>query len=340
MWSNFGTLAVKDGTRIAYGHTRDNLEAFFGKDKLLGSIGPSDADKFRADLVAKGLAAATVSRRITIARQMFRKALKWKRITENPFTETKAGSQRNPARLRFIEREVIDKVLKACPSLDWQLVIALARYGGLRVPSELANLQWRDVLWEAKRIIVHSPKTEHHTGHAMRTIPLFDELEPLLLKALTREEPGQHVIADSKLRNLKSNLRSVMHDIIGRAGLTPWPKTFQNLRSTRQTELGDLLPSQVVCAIMGNSEKVAQDHYLQLRDSDLDKAIVASSQAAHKAARKMAKAQGSDRKRAERAAGGNTEKPEKASENAVAAHAGGVWAGESVGAVGFEPTKA
>ena len=37
-----------------------------------------------------------------------------------------------------------------------------------------------------------------------------------------------------------------MHRIIRRAGLTPWPKPFQNLRSTRETELAETYPLHVV----------------------------------------------------------------------------------------------
>ena len=36
-----------------------------------------------------------------------------------------------------------------------------------------------------------------------------------------------------------------MHKI-KRAGLTPWPKLFQNLRSTRETELAETFPLHVM----------------------------------------------------------------------------------------------
>jgi hypothetical protein len=58
-----------------------------------------------------------------------------------------------------------------------------------------------------------------------------------------------------------------MERIIRRAGVKPWPKLFHNLRSTRQTELTEKFPSHVVCAWLGNSRAVAQDHYLQVTDA-------------------------------------------------------------------------
>lgn len=42
-----------------------------------------------------------------------------------------------------------------------------------------------------------------------------------------------------------------------------WPKIFQNLRSTRQTILEQLYPRGTVCEWMGNTEDVAEAHYIQ-----------------------------------------------------------------------------
>lgn len=56
------------------------------------------------------------------------------------------------------------------------------------------------------------------------------------------------------------------------AGLEPWPKTFQNLRSTRETELAEQYPIHVVCKWIGNSAAIAATHYLQLTDEHFARA--------------------------------------------------------------------
>jgi hypothetical protein len=61
--------------------------------------------------------------------------------------------------------------------------------------------------------------------------------------------------------------------IIRRAGLEPWPKLFHNLRATRQPELEESFSSHVVCAWIGNSEKVARKHYLQVTVGQFAKAV-------------------------------------------------------------------
>ncbi len=76
-----------------------------------------------------------------------------------------------------------------------------------------------------------------------------------------------------------------MERIIKRTGLKPWPRLLHNLRSTRQTELSEIFPGHVVCAWLGNSRAVAQDHYLQVTDAHF---VRAAKEFAEKAAQNPA----------------------------------------------------
>lgn len=147
----------------------------------------------------------------------------------------------------------------------------MSRYGGLRCPPEHLWLKWADVDWERNTLLVSSPKTEHNDGGDCRLIPLFSELRPHLLQVFEQASEGtQHII--TRFRDSKTNLRTHMEGIIKRAGLKPWPRLFHNLRSTRQTELSEKFPGYVVCAWLGNSRAVAQDHYLQVTDAHFARA--------------------------------------------------------------------
>ena len=77
------------------------------------------------------------------------------------------------------------------------------------------------------------------------------------------------------------NLRTQLIRIIRRAGLEPWPKLFQNLRSTRETELAEEYPMHVVCAWIGNTKSVAAKHYLQVTDEHFRKAAQNPTQTVH-----------------------------------------------------------
>jgi hypothetical protein len=62
------------------------------------------------------------------------------------------------------------------------------------------------------------------------------------------------------------------------ARLTPWPKLFQNLRSTRETELTKEYPLHVVCAWIGNSQSIAAKHYLQVTEEHVRQAAEKAAQ--------------------------------------------------------------
>lgn len=112
---------------------------------------------------------------------------------------------------------------------------------------------------------MHSPKTEHHPGQESRLAPLVPELLPCLREAFERAEPGtENVITRYRLAN--QNLQTQLRRILRRAGIKPWPKLYQNLRSTRQTELTDRFPVHVVCAWLGNRAPVVMKHCLQVTD--------------------------------------------------------------------------
>jgi hypothetical protein len=77
------------------------------------------------------------------------------------------------------------------------------------------------------------------------------------------------------VRCTKNNLRTQMGRILERARIKQWPKLFQTLRATRETELVQQgHPIHVVCAWLGNTPKVASKHYLQVTDEDFQRALL------------------------------------------------------------------
>ena len=148
---------------------------------------------------------------------------------------------------------------------------------------------------------VPSPKTAHIEGMDARMIPLFPELRPYLMEVFDEAKPRtEHVITRYRQRNV--NLRTQLHRIIRKAGLDPWQKLFQNLRSTRETELVETYPLHVVCKWIGNSQPVATQHYLQLTDEHFARAVrgehcPGDMEAAQNAAQQPAKMIKTDSKR-------------------------------------------
>ncbi len=145
---------------------------------------------------------------------------------------------------------------------------------------------WDDVSWDQDRIRVPSPKAEHHPGGECRWIPLFPQLRPILNSAWDEAQPGDEFVI-SRYRGLTVNLRTQIEKIINRAGLTPWPKLFHNLRATRETELALRLPIHIVCEWIGSSQAVVTKHYLQGTDehfAEASKIAVGPTKVAQKSA--------------------------------------------------------
>lgn len=261
----------KPNTRRNHLDVRNALVDFFGSDRRLSDITPGDADEWKLHLKKQGAAPATIGGRVKKAKHFFRVAVRKELLRKSPFADVKAPQQVNPDREYFVTREQAQKVLDACPSAEWRLILALSRYGGLRCPSEHLSLKWGHIDWENDRMMVPSPKTEHNPRGAARTVPLFPELRPYLAECFELAEPGSEYVI-TRYRDSAKNLRTHLRRIIRRAGLEPWERTFQNLRSTRETELAEDYPLHVVCDWIGNSQPVATKHYLQVTDDHFARA--------------------------------------------------------------------
>lgn len=266
----------KPATVIRHTTTKNHLLTFFPADKPLREFTEADADAFVRYLkndIETMKSTATRSKNLSNVKEYFRAAVRRRLIAENPF-DSVSLPKHGANRFYYVTQEEAGKVFDACPDSQWRLLFALARYGGLRIPSEIQGLMWSHVLWEENKILIHSPKTEHHDGKATRLIPIFPELRPYLEDAREVCREGERYVITAARNGAELSaayIRKRMLEIIKRSGVLPWPKIFQNCRSTRQTELEHQYPSHVVCAWMGNTEKVSRKHYLQVTEDDFQK---------------------------------------------------------------------
>jgi hypothetical protein len=134
---------------------------------------------------------------------------------------------------------------------------------------------------DLNRLTVRSPKTEHHEGKGERIIPLFPEIREHLLEAFESALVGSDNVI-SRYRE-GANLNPHFRRIIKRSGLTPWDRTWHNLRASRQTELAASFPLHTVCAWIGNTKAIAAGHDLQVTDADWTRATASEKAAANPA---------------------------------------------------------
>jgi integrase len=193
------------------------LVIYFGKDRDLREVSEEDAEAFAIDLRST-YALATCGRTIKRCRQFFKIAAKRGLVPSNPFTEVKAPACENDARKHFIPASDAMRLIDVCPDAEWRLLVALARFGGLRTPSESLALTRNDIDWQRNRIRVNSPKM------GVREVPLFPELLPYLLDVCERED----VDAEAPLitHHRGENLGTQLVRFIKRAVLTRWPRVW------------------------------------------------------------------------------------------------------------------
>ena len=256
---------VKPKTSAGYQQTTKSLMKSLGAKKMIDKLTSADADTWRKECVAEGLAKATIAKRTNVAKTIFKKAVKLGIVKASPFEDLKVGSQVNSERSFYISREVISEVLEQCPNIQWRAIVGLTRYAGLRCPSELQQLKWSDIDWSKKLLTVRSPKTEHHAGHAVRMVPVSEELQPILFELFEMATEGD-VLLFPQLVGSSGNLRTSFHKIIERAGQKPWPRLFQNLRGSCETDWVDDYPSHQVASWLGHSPSIAARHYLKHKD--------------------------------------------------------------------------
>jgi len=264
-------MDVKSATRIMWQQAGADLLAFFGGDCKIANINRDAAEAFKNYLVNRRLAPSTISRRLQRARQFFTWAVDNGLIDTNPFAKVKHAAGNPLERRRYVTLEEMQRLIDAAPNWVWRTIIALCRFGGLRCPSEVLSLRWEDVDLPGGRMIVTSPKTEHHPGGGRRVVPIFVRLRPYLEEAWDHAEGHTHVIPENLYLKasrgpngwVNCNLRTQFERIIRRAGLKPWPRLFHNLRASCETDLASEFPIATVCKWIGNTVAIAAKHCVE-----------------------------------------------------------------------------
>ena len=79
-----------------------------------------------------------------------------------------------------------------------------------------------------------------------------------------------------------------VHKIIVRAGHKPWPRLFQNLRGSCETDWVGVHPAHEVASWLGHSPSIAARHYLKHKDLHVQAATGTGDWIQHKGIKKPA----------------------------------------------------
>lgn len=281
--STFSTT-VKPGTVVTWRQSRRLALEYFAADTALRAISEGQAIEFRSYLQtrnrirngSKALSETTIRRRCKCLSQFFAHAVSLGLIERNPWSTKKIPKSAPQAAQKFyVSDELADRICDKLPNLQWQALFVLARYAGLRIPSEAAGLQWSDVHWDRNRMIIRSPKTERFEHLATREVPLFPRVYAILRELSEESDKGETFVLPMLRHRSGASLRKPLFRAIRLAGATPWEKPFNALRASCDTQLRRHFPSHQVDRWIGHDEATAKSNYLQITDDDFERACSA-----------------------------------------------------------------
>lgn len=243
--------------------TRQKLVACFGEACRLHEISPDDAARWAEGLT--GLSAAARKTHIGNAKTIFAEAVRREIIHRSPFAALKGGV--TPAQdVRYVTREEILHMIEAAPSTEWKLLLGLARFAGLRVPSESHLLTWADVDFENDRLHVRSPKTERFPGKERRVVPIVRDLAKLLELRFAEVEEGETRLVTIRSAGAR---RRKMLAIAKAAGVELWSDAWQSLRRSAEIDFAREFPAFATAKWLGHSPTVALRHYMTAVPDDM-----------------------------------------------------------------------
>lgn len=121
----------KPASLIAWGQVVAALTKFLGADSRLEEVTAAQAEAFRQSMVASGLRATTIHKRLQHARLFFAHAQRQGLIATNPFEHVRHRPGDAKERRAYVPAGDVVRLMDYAPNNIWRLLIALSRFAGL-----------------------------------------------------------------------------------------------------------------------------------------------------------------------------------------------------------------
>lgn len=220
----------------------------------------------------------TVAGHCAMVRQFFAWAVRERLLSESPAGGLSGAFARSERLVEVPGAGVNVLCLAAESTSDMELATALrlARWGGLRA-AEVLRVRLEDIDARAMELTVRDTKRQHH-GHGSRIVPIFAELRPVLEYAQLRDSDrgaaGRRGLLVPDLGSRTSSAATQrMRRLCQTLQIAMWPRPWQNMRATRESELMDAFSLKDACKWIGNSPDVAMKHYALVRSTEFDRAV-------------------------------------------------------------------
>ncbi|MGD0336041.1 MAG: site-specific integrase [Candidatus Omnitrophota bacterium] len=209
------------------------LKSFFG-GKYLYEITSLDVERFKSArakqvikraIAKKTISPATVNRALAVLKSIFNKAILWGKSEKNPCKGVELFKEDNQ-RLRFLEKEEIDRLLSNCCE-HLKPIIIVALYTGMR-KSEILKLKWHDI--DIKRNIIHLLTTKNGEK---REVPMNRIVQKTIIGVL--KHPDSQYIFCNKDGKPYGDIKKSFFTAINNSGIVDFH--FHDLRHTFASQL-------------------------------------------------------------------------------------------------------
>jgi integrase len=280
---------LKPGTLELHEQTIRYLIGFFGAARRLDAISRPDARAFKTALANgqlahvnekqkrkkdKNLTTATIDMHVRNARTIFNHAVADDVLLLNPFDRL-AETQPATREWHYVELEEFAKLSDAA-TRPWQLLLALARWAGLR-RGEALNLRWHNIDWTNNRLTVVGTDTWDVKDKEARVVPVCPELHEVLMEAFEAAEAGQAMVVPPETVVVQNTSRD-FGVLCRRANVPRYNKPFHTLRKSCLTDWAARFPMHVVRLWAGHSDiSTTATYYLQVSEADFTRAATERS---------------------------------------------------------------
>lgn len=227
----------------------------------------------------QNVAASTVGKHVKNLRAWFSWLLRSNYIDAVPTIET--PSTIGVGEKEFIDFDTFQRIIDHfAGDREMQCILALSRWCGLRVASEVCPLLRSSIDLATDRLKIFDTKRTHRQSRAppvIRELPLFAGLRPYVIAML--DLPGRPhdyllpAIGGQDPERVGSRLRNRVNRAQDRLGIPRWPRVFHSVRATRQTQLKELFGEKVACDWIGNTTDVSRRNYELIADEIFTRAV-------------------------------------------------------------------
>lgn len=276
-WERDHAKEVRESTASIYAASTARAKAYFGA-RNVGDIKPIDVIRYVRGVEGKGFAKQTVSRDLTVVKQVFRHAVLCGDIDVSPAAEVSVSRGLPQTKRHALTEDQEQKVI-SCRKGKWWLMGLMLLYTGLR-RGELLALTWQDIDRDAG--VIHVTKKFNAAQHRVdqflksengkRDVPLFGPLADAIpsmlhIGPIFTDEDG-NLLDENKFtkvwKEYCSDAGLTTTDERGKMIPAVTPHCFRHSFSTICYEAG--IDSRAAAAFLGDTEAITRNIYQELRD--------------------------------------------------------------------------